>query len=88
MGCPPIINRPVERDQDPWLKMEISHFTGEEQPEEVLDWLDEVERVFEYLDLPDNKKVKAVVVKLKGYASSWWQQVQIFNLEKRKSRIG
>lgn len=57
--------------------MEISHFTGEEQPEEVLDWLDEVERVFEYLDLPDNKKVNAVVVKLKGYASSWWKQVQM-----------
>ena len=30
------------------------------QPEEVLGWLNEVERVFEFLNLPENKKVKLV----------------------------
>lgn len=31
---------------------------GEEQPEEVLDWLDEVVMIFEFLDFPENTKVK------------------------------
>lgn len=31
---------------------------GEEQPEEVLDWLDEVVMIFEFLDFPENMKVK------------------------------
>ena len=77
-------------DQNLNIKVDIPHFTGEEQLGEVLDWLNEVERVFEFLNLPENKKVKMVVIKLKGYTSSWWQQVQMTksNLERRKSRAG
>ena len=65
----------TNRYQNLNIKVDIPHFTGEEQLEEVLDWLNEVERVFEFLNLLENKKVKLVAIKLKGYASSWWQQV-------------
>jgi len=57
--------------------VEIPDFSGEEQPEEVLDWVNSVERIFEYLNIPENKKVKLVAIKLKGHASSWWQQTQL-----------
>ncbi|RVW63726.1 hypothetical protein CK203_052777 [Vitis vinifera] len=65
----------------------IPHFTGEEQLKEVLDWLKEVERVFEFLNLPKNKKVKLMAIKLKGYASSWWKQVQMTRIQSGKEKI-
>ncbi|KAF8404823.1 hypothetical protein HHK36_009712 [Tetracentron sinense] len=67
----PRANREVNHDRDLHVKVDIPEFTGEEQPEEVLNWLNEFERVFEYLELPDNKKVKLVAIKLRGYALSW-----------------
>ena len=68
-------------------KVDIPHFTGEEQAEEVLDWLNEVERVIKFLNLPENKRVKPVAIKLKGYASSWWQQVQMTRVQSEKEKI-
>jgi len=31
-----------------------------------------VERVFDYMDIWDEKKVKLVALKLRKYASTWW----------------
>ena len=42
----------IDRDQNLNIKVDIPHFTGEEQPKEVLDGLNEVERIFEFLNLP------------------------------------
>ena len=50
----------TNRDQNLNIKVHIPYFTGKMQPEEVLGWLNEVERVFEFLNLPENKKVKLV----------------------------
>ena len=75
LGTQRMFHRTTNRYQNLNIKVDIPHFTGEEQLEEVLDWLNEVERVFEFLNLLENKKVKLVAIKLKGYASSWWQQV-------------
>ena len=74
-------------DQNLNIKVNIPHFTGEEQLEEVLDWLNEVERVIKFLNLPENKRVKPVAIKLKGYASSWWQQVQMTRVQSEKEKI-
>ena len=40
-----------------------------------------VERVFEYKDVSDDKKVKLVALKLRKYASIWWA-----NLGAKKSK--
>ena len=60
----------TNQDQNLNIKVDIPYFIGDMQPEEVLGWLNEVERVFEFLNLPENKKVKLVAIKLKVYASS------------------
>ena len=83
----PTFHCTTNRDQNLNIKVEIQHFTGEEQPKEVLDWLNEAEKVFEFLNLPKNKKVKLMVIKLKGYASSWWQQVQMTRVQSGKGKI-
>jgi len=40
-------------------------------PDEFLEWLHTVERVFDYKDIPDDKKVKLVSLRLQRYASLW-----------------
>lgn len=48
-------------DQESNYKLDIPEFTGQEQPEEELDWLNEVERIS-----------SSLAINLKGYAPSWW----------------
>ena len=54
------------------FKVEIPEFKGKLDPEEFLDWLNTVERVFKYKDVPEDKKVKLVALRLRKYASLWW----------------
>ena len=47
------------------LRTEIPEFEGRLQPDEFLDWIQTVERIFDLRDIPDNLKVKLVAIKLK-----------------------
>lgn len=47
------------------LRTEIPEFEGKLQPDEFLDWIQTVERIFDLRDIPDNLKVKLVAIKLK-----------------------
>ena len=53
------------------FRVEVPEFEGKLDPEEFLDWLHIVERVFEYKDISDDKKVKIVALRLRKYASLW-----------------
>ena len=54
------------------FRVEIPEFEGELDPDHFLDWLQTVERIFEYKEVPEEKKVKLVALKLCKYASIWW----------------
>ena len=41
------------------------------QAEDFIDWMNAVERVFEYKDVPEDKKVILVTTKLHGRAFAW-----------------
>uniref|UniRef100_A0A2N9HUX4 Reverse transcriptase n=1 Tax=Fagus sylvatica TaxID=28930 RepID=A0A2N9HUX4_FAGSY len=53
------------------VKIDVPEFSGGLDPNDFTDWLNHVERVFEYHEIPDHKKVKIVGIKLKGRASAW-----------------
>jgi len=55
------------------FKVEILEFEGKLDPEEFLDWLHTVERVFDYRDVSDDKRVKLVASRPRKYASLWWK---------------
>jgi len=67
--------------------VEIPKFEGQLNPDEFLHWMNTVERAFEYKDIPDDKKVKLVALKLCKYASIWWNNVLIRGLEKGRVRL-
>lgn len=72
-----IARRNFEFRQEPFnIKVEIPEFEGRAQPDEFIDWLLTVERIFEYKDVPEHRKVKIVAIKLKKHASIWWEHLK------------
>ena len=69
------------------FRVDIPEFEGQLDPDQFIDWLQTVERVFEYKDVPDDKKVKLVALKLRRYASVWWQNVISSRVRKGKGKI-
>jgi hypothetical protein len=75
----------VQRHYD--VKVDIPEFEGRMQPDEFIDWLNTIERIFEYKDVPEHHKVKLVAIKLRKHASLWWEHVKKQRERERKSRI-
>ena len=51
------------------FKVDILEFEGKLDPNEFLEWMQTVKRIFEYKEILAEKKVKLVALKLRKYAS-------------------
>lgn len=69
------------------MKVDIQYFDGHLGIEEFMDWLSSVETFFEYMNIPEDKRVKLVAYKFKGGASTWWEQLNGNKRRKGKSSI-
>jgi len=69
------------------FKVDIPEFEGHLDPDLFLDYLRTVERVFDYKDVPEEKKAKLVALKLRKYASIWWANVVAKRAKKGKAKI-
>jgi len=78
--------RPQERSYNDF-KVDNPEFEGQLDLDLFLDWLQIVERVFEFKDIPEEKKVKLVPLKLKKYAFIWWSNVVSKRVRKGKGKI-
>ncbi|GKA57705.1 putative CCCH-type zinc finger family protein [Tanacetum coccineum] len=65
------------------FKVDIPEFDGKIQPDEFLDWLHTVEKVFDFKEVSEDRKVKLVAIKLRKHAGLWWE-----NLKMRRVREG
>ena len=69
------------------FKVDILGFEGRLDPHDFLEWMQIVERIFEYKDIPDEQKVIIVALKLRKYASSWWTNLLTKRVRQGKGRI-
>ncbi|GJR51282.1 putative nucleotidyltransferase, ribonuclease H [Tanacetum coccineum] len=70
------------------MRINIPEFDGKTlNPEEFIDWLVTVEEVFEFKEVPENKRVSLIATKLRGRASAWWQQLKLTRERTGKPRV-
>ena len=68
-------------------KPKLPTYKGSLIAEHLIDWINELDKYFEYDELEENKKVKLAVTRLKGHASLWWDNVQVERRRKKKPLI-
>ncbi|GJV24014.1 reverse transcriptase domain-containing protein [Tanacetum coccineum] len=92
-----------EEDENPWgvhrpnryrhyrpglgVKVDIPDFEGKSHPDDFINWLYTVERVFDIKNLSDEQKVKIVAIKLKKNASISWEHVMKQRTREGKPKI-
>jgi len=69
------------------FKVEIPKIEGKLDPDEFTEWLQTVEHIFEFKEIPEDKKVKIVALRLRKYASLWWTNLNTKRTSERKSKI-
>ena len=70
------------------MRVNIPEFDGDTlAPEKFIDWLVAVEEVFEFKEVPENKKVSLIATRLRGRASAWWQQLKLTRMRVGKSKV-
>ncbi|GKD51620.1 putative nucleotidyltransferase, ribonuclease H [Tanacetum coccineum] len=70
------------------MRVNIPEFDGNTlNPEGFIDWLVTVEEVFEFKEVPENKRVSLIATKLRGRASAWWQQLKLTREMVGKPRV-
>lgn len=67
----------------PWNQL-VPIYQGGLNPEELIDLINSMEKLFNYEETEDEKKVKFDVTKLKGHATLWWDGVKAERKRLRK----
>lgn len=47
-------------------------YVGNLDVEELIDWINTLDKYFDYEEVDEAKRVKMLVTKLRGHASTWW----------------
>ena len=61
------------------IKIEVSDYAGSLKPEDLIDWLTEMGKFFEWKPMTEEKK--------KGHAMIWWDDLQKEKTRKEKEKI-
>ncbi|KAG7529669.1 Retrotransposon gag domain [Arabidopsis suecica] len=69
------------------FKLDLPEFCGWLQPEELLDWLYDVEEVLDFKQVLDKMRVSLVATRFKNRASAWWQNLKIQRAREGKNKI-
>ena len=79
-----------QREEPKWkpnIKLDLPKFQGSLNPKEFVDWLNQIESIFEYYEVQDSKKVKLVSIKQRGRTLAWWEQLQVQRVRRGKGKI-
>ena len=79
--------RRIQQDELNDLKIEAPEFDGSLRPEDYLEWVQALERIIEIKDYSSEKAFKLAVLKLKSYASLWYENLKRTRALEGKSKI-
>ena len=65
----------------------MPEFEGKLDPNEFIEWLQTVERIFDFKEIPEDNKVKIVALRLRKYAPYGGQTLMLRELEKGRVRL-
>ena len=68
--------RRQQNDPTSGIKLNIPPFRGTSSPEEYLEWVQKVERVFDWHEYPEAKKCKVAALEFTDYALLWWENLK------------
>jgi hypothetical protein len=68
-------------------KMEVLMYEGNLDVEELLDWITDLYKYFNYEEIQDENNVNHVVTRLKGHATLWWDELQADRRHTGKKKI-
>lgn len=68
-------------------RADVPFYSGILDPEELVDWINAMNKHFNYAEVKEDKQVKFAVTRLRGHASLWWDGVQEERVLKNKARI-
>jgi hypothetical protein len=68
-------------------KMEVPMYEGNLNVDELLDWINAMDKYFDYEEVDEENKVKHAVTRLKGHATLWWDELQEDRRRKGKAKI-
>ena len=68
-------------------RADVPFYSGSLNPEELIDWINAMNKHYDFAKVKEDKQVIFVVTRLRGHASLWWDGVQEERILKRKSRI-
>ncbi|GJZ52252.1 reverse transcriptase domain-containing protein [Tanacetum coccineum] len=72
------LRRQVQQLQEELARVKI-------QPDEFLDWLHTIEKVFNFKKVSEDRKVKLVAIKLRKHAGLWWENLKMRRVREDKS---
>ena len=69
------------------IKIQVSDYAGSLKAEDLIDWLNEISKFFDWKPMTEEKKMKFACTKLKGHAMIWWDHLQKERVKKNKDKI-
>jgi hypothetical protein len=69
------------------VRIEVSMYEGNLEVEELLDWVRDMDKYFDYEDIEEDKMVNHVVKRLNDHAVLWWDELQAEHRRNGKHKI-
>ena len=58
-------------------RVEVPMYEGNINVKELMDWINALNKYFDFEEIDDKKKVRYATTRLKGHATIWWDELQI-----------
>lgn len=77
-----------KNDKEHEIKLiELPEFEGTKDPEVYLDWARRMDRIFEHKGMDDSNRFNLAILKLVGYASTWYENMQTQRIRDGKDKV-